>query len=184
MFQSCEKLSSFIMWTISAALEVESAKMLQHKESHQCFAIIPEQELQEDSLISKLSRWLTASVILGKLDWKSNDLEPEIPKMSNIKTLQSLMVHFESACRENSQSSYGCEEMLASAILYLQQLAGTDYKMLPSVTTALSLLLSDASIFAGIMLYLMHLGFGVYCLGANMRSWFKNCFSSCIWIIN
>ncbi|BBH01972.1 hypothetical protein Prudu_012398 [Prunus dulcis] len=148
---SREKLSSFLMWAISAAVEVESAKMLQHKESHQCFAIIPEEELQENSLISKLLRWLTASVILGKLDWKSNDLDPEFPKMLNIKTLQSLMDHVESACRENSKSSYGCEEILASAILYLQQLAGTNYKMLPSVTTALSLLLSDASIFAGFL---------------------------------
>lgn len=164
MFQSREKLSSFLMWAISAAVEVESAKMLQHKESHQCFAIIPEEELQENSLISKLLRWLTASVILGKLDWKSNDLDPEFPKMLNIKTLQSLMDHVESACRENSKSSYGCEEILASAILYLQQLAGTNYKMLPSVTTALSLLLSDASIFAGIMLHLISYAFGFWSL--------------------
>ncbi|KAM1857388.1 hypothetical protein ACFX14_007499 [Malus domestica] len=53
----------------------------------------------------------------------------------------------ESACRGKSKSRYGCEEILASAILYLQQLAGTNYQILPLVAAALSLLLSDGSVF-------------------------------------
>lgn len=155
MFQSREKLSSFIMWAISAALEADSSKMLQPKESHQCFIIIPKEELSENSFVSKLLRWLSASVILGKLDLKSNDLGPEFSKSLNFENLLSLMDHVEIACGENGQSRYGCEETLASAILYLQQLAGTNYKMLPSVTAALSLLLLDASTFAGIILHLI-----------------------------
>ncbi|KAM5585643.1 hypothetical protein ABKV19_004838 [Rosa sericea] len=70
--KSGEKLSSFIMWEISSAVEVDSATMLHSNESHQCFTTIPEEkEVYKNSLISKLLRWLTATVILGKLDWTS-----------------------------------------------------------------------------------------------------------------
>ncbi|XP_009352441.2 LOW QUALITY PROTEIN: uncharacterized protein LOC103943806 [Pyrus x bretschneideri] len=148
---SREKISSFIVWAVSAALEADSAKMLQPKESHLCLISIPEEELYENSLISKLLRWLTASVILGKLDWKSNDLDPEVSKRLNLKTLQTLMELVESASGRKSKSRYGCEEILASAILFLQQLAGTNYQMLPSVAAALSLLLYDGSVFTGFL---------------------------------
>lgn len=139
------------MWAVSAALEADSAKMLQPKESHLCLTSIPGEELYENSLISKLLRWLTASVILGKLDWKSNDLDPEVSKRLNFKTLQTLMELVESTSGRKSKSRYGCEEILASAILFLQQLAGTNYQMLPSVAAALSLLLYDGSVFTGTM---------------------------------
>ncbi|KAM1057176.1 hypothetical protein ACFX2A_031156 [Malus domestica] len=146
---SREQISSFIMWAVSAALEADFAKMHQPKESHLCLTSIPEEELYENSLISKLLRWLTASVILGKLDWKSNDLDPEVSKRLNLKTLQTLMELVESASERKSKSRYGCEEILASAILFLQQLAGTNHQMLPSVAAALSLLLYDGSVFTG-----------------------------------
>ncbi|XP_024160593.1 uncharacterized protein LOC112167757 isoform X2 [Rosa chinensis] len=149
-YVSGEKLSSFIMWAISSAVEADSATMLHSNESHQCFTTIPEEkEVYKNSLISKLLRWLTATVILGKLDWTFSDVDPEFSKSLNLKSLHSLITHADKACGERGRSRYGCEEILASAILYLQQLSGTNYKMLPSVNAALSLLLSNASIYAG-----------------------------------
>ncbi|XP_062014327.1 putative disease resistance RPP13-like protein 1 [Rosa rugosa] len=42
--KSGEKLSSFIMWAISSAVEADSATMLHSNESHQCFTTIPEEK--------------------------------------------------------------------------------------------------------------------------------------------
>ncbi|PRQ31780.1 hypothetical protein RchiOBHm_Chr5g0039221 [Rosa chinensis] len=149
---SGEKLSSFIMWAISSAVEADSATMLHSNESHQCFTTIPEEkEVYKNSLISKLLCWLTATVILGKLDWTSSDVDPEFSKCLNLKSMQSSITHADKACGERGRNGYGCEEILASAILYLQQLSGTNYEMLPSVAAAPSLLLSSASIYAGFL---------------------------------
>ncbi|PRQ31775.1 hypothetical protein RchiOBHm_Chr5g0039171 [Rosa chinensis] len=155
-YVSGEKLSSFIMWAISSAVKADSATMLHSNESHQCFTTIPEEkEVYKNSLISKLLRWLTATVILGKLDRTSSDVDPEF-----LKSLQSLITHADKACGERGRNGYGCEEIMASAILYLQQLSGTSYEMLPSVTAALSLLLSNASIYAGFLIMKLSNRFG------------------------
>lgn len=170
MFQSGEKLSSFIMWAISSAVEADSATMLQPKESHQCLTTIPEEKgVYENSLISKLLRWLTATVILGKLDWTSSDLDPEFSKRLNLKSLQFLMAHADKASGERGRNGYGCEEILASAIVYLQQLSGTNYELLPSVAASLSLLLSSVSIFAGITLYSIDYAFGICYLSVSVE---------------
>ena len=125
-------------------------ELLQNRESHYHPMVIPEGEQSEDSSTSKLLRWLTASIILGKLARNSNNLEPRM--RSGIKDLQSLLGNGENACRGSGQSRYGCEEFLASTIIYLQQLVGTNYKVLPSVISAVSFLLYDSSIFSGILL--------------------------------
>ncbi|EXB50291.1 hypothetical protein L484_017829 [Morus notabilis] len=70
VFQSQEKLSRFLMWAVSSALQAECAKSPQSKLSQQGLSFILEEEQHEDSLLSKLLRWLTASVILGKLSYK------------------------------------------------------------------------------------------------------------------
>ncbi|KAL6205507.1 hypothetical protein ACLB2K_022766 [Fragaria x ananassa] len=151
-YVSGEKLSSFIMWAISSAVEADSAAMLLFIESHQGLTTIPEEkEVHKNSLISKLLRWLTATVILGKLDWTSSDVDPEFSKSLNMESLQSLITHADKHCGERGRKRYGGEEILASAILYLQQLSGKNYEMLPSVIAALSLLLSNGSICAGFL---------------------------------
>ncbi|XP_048318581.2 uncharacterized protein LOC107431767 isoform X2 [Ziziphus jujuba] len=143
--QSQAKLSSFVIWAISSALQADSAEMLQTRESY-CCTVIPEGQQSENCLTFKLLRWLTASVILGELVRKPNYLEPNL--RSRVKNLQSLLGHGENACRGISQSRFGCEEFLASTIIYLQQLVGADYKVLPSVLSAVTFLLWDSSIFA------------------------------------
>lgn len=136
------------MWAISTALKSDSAQMLQFKESHPRFTISLEEEIYEDSLISKLLRWLSAAVILGKLSWKSNDLGPEFSNRLKLETLQSLLDLIGNACDESIQNRFGCEVLLASTIFYLQQLLGINCRVLPSVISALCLVFY-ASNFAG-----------------------------------
>lgn len=152
VFQSEEKLSSFLQWAISSALQAESEKFHQNKVSQHCFSVISDEEESEDSLVSKLLRWLTASVILGKLASKSKDLDPEIG--SNLKDLLSSFERAESECEEGREDRINCDEFLASTILYLQLLVGTNYKVLPSVISALSILLENALSLAGILIHL------------------------------
>ncbi|EXB50294.1 hypothetical protein L484_017832 [Morus notabilis] len=139
---SQEKLSRFLMWAVSSALQAECAKSPQSKLSQQSLSFILEEEQHEDSLLSKLLRWLTASVILGKLVTNSNDLDPKTG--SSVKDLLSSLDHVETACEESNQNGVGREEFLASTILFLQRLVGTNHKVLPSVVSALSILLLHA----------------------------------------
>ncbi|PON51517.1 Nucleolar pre-ribosomal-associated protein [Parasponia andersonii] len=142
MILSKEKLSSFLQWAISSALQSESAIVRQSKVSQHCLSVISEEEQSEDSLVSKLLRWLTASVILGKLAIKSKVLDPKIGS-----TLKDLLCSFEPAeteCEESREDRSNCDEFLASTILHLQLLVGTNYKVLPSVISALSVLLENA----------------------------------------
>uniref|UniRef100_A0A5B6YI04 Nucleolar pre-ribosomal-associated protein 1 N-terminal domain-containing protein n=1 Tax=Davidia involucrata TaxID=16924 RepID=A0A5B6YI04_DAVIN len=145
-----EKLCKFVMWAISTALRSDCT--CDH------FTMFSEEGQSEDSLISKLLRWLTASVVLGRLSWKSNDLDSNhISERSNPKTLQSLFEHIEKQCMKNNKSDFGCEEILATAIFYLQQLLGMNCSVVPSVVSALCLLLfSDASHLAGSEFLLGH----------------------------
>ncbi|KAL5548345.1 hypothetical protein UlMin_003576 [Ulmus minor] len=132
---SQEKLSSFLQWAISAAVRADTERLLQNKVSQRSLPVISYEKQYEDSLISKLLRWLTASVILGKFATKSNNLDTHIGL-----NLKDLLEHFETA-EKNSQQRVVCEKLLAPTIIYLQHLVGTDYKSLPSVISALSLLL-------------------------------------------
>ncbi|XP_035543314.1 uncharacterized protein LOC108983821 isoform X4 [Juglans regia] len=139
-----EKLSSFLMWAISTASKADS-QMLQLKESHPCFTISSEEEIYKESLRSKLLRWLTAAVILGKLSLKSNDLDPELSNRLKLGTLQSLWDLIGNARNESIQNRFGCETLLAAVIFYLQQHLGINCRVLPSVISALCLLFYASS---------------------------------------
>ncbi|XP_042949109.1 uncharacterized protein LOC122281567 isoform X5 [Carya illinoinensis] len=141
---SCENLSSFLMWAISTASKADS-QMLQLKESRPRFTISSEEEIYEESLRSKLLRWLTAAVILGKLSWKSNDLDPELSNRLKLGTLQSLWDLIGNARDESIQNRFGCENLLAAVIFYLQQHLGINCRVLPSVISALCLLFYASS---------------------------------------
>ncbi|KAA8534396.1 hypothetical protein F0562_031913 [Nyssa sinensis] len=145
-----EKLFKFVMSAISTALRLDCT----------CdrFTIFSEEEQSEDSLMSKLLRWLTASVILGRLSWKPKDLDSNhISERSNLKTLQSFFEHVEKRCMENNKSGFGCEEILATAIFYLHQRLGRNCSVVPSAVSALCLLLfSDDSHLAGSDFLLCH----------------------------
>ena len=128
--QKQEELSEFVAWAISTALQSECTGTLQPAESYLHFRILPEEEPSQDSLLSKLLRWLTASVILDMLSWKSIDLDTNIVERSNSKTLLSLLEYVKKGRGENGRNAFHCEEILAATIFYLQQLHGLDSRVL------------------------------------------------------
>ncbi|GLT56603.1 hypothetical protein SLA2020_296340 [Shorea laevis] len=136
---SQEKVSSFLSWAISTALASEPKTMLQ------CNL---DDTLHQECLTSKLLRWLVALVIHGKLSWKLNDFKAKFSKGSKSKTLESLLECVEK--RSEEINNFGCGEILAANIYHLHQYLGVNCRFLPSVVSALCLLLfSDDSNFAG-----------------------------------
>ncbi|KAK3036680.1 hypothetical protein RJ639_031548 [Escallonia herrerae] len=135
-----EKLLKFILWATSTALRSNSTEVSYHH-----FTLL-EEEQSEDSLISKLLRWLTASVILGQLPRKLNRLDSNCSlERESAKTLRSLL-HLNERWSVEKQVGFGSVKILADTIFYLHQLLGWNYRMLPSVISALCLLLlSDPS---------------------------------------
>lgn len=117
------KLSKFIMWSIYTALLSDSTKKL-HLHDHSRSLILLEAQHGDGSLISKLLHWLTASVIQGSFSWKSNNLDYNFTLgISNLETVRSLLESIKEGYREKDKDRFGCQEILASAILSLQQLA-------------------------------------------------------------
>ncbi|KAH7839306.1 hypothetical protein Vadar_002434 [Vaccinium darrowii] len=139
--QEQDKLLLFVRWATSTALQSSSIKELQPTEAYCHSAILLEREQSEDSLLSKLLRWLTASVILGRLSLRF--------EKSNLETLHSLLELDKKGCGE-SQFGFGCEEILAACIFGLLPLLGMGCRLIPSVVASLSLLLfSDLLNLAG-----------------------------------
>ena len=92
------------------ALKSDSAWMLQLQESHSDLAIFSEEEIHEDSLISRLLWWLTAAIILGKVSWKSNGFDPKILNQFKLGTPQSLLDLIENECDESFKNRFGSED--------------------------------------------------------------------------
>ncbi|XP_058070405.1 uncharacterized protein LOC131219338 isoform X2 [Magnolia sinica] len=135
-----EKLSKLLMWAVPTALQASLPKEF---DPHLTLS----EEQSEDSLISKLLRWLTASVILGRVSSKSSKTSFSLPReQSRIETLQSLLEHVNKGWIESRENVRGIDEVVAATLLYLQQLIGTNCRVLASVVSALCLLLhSDAA---------------------------------------
>ncbi|XP_043690978.1 uncharacterized protein LOC122641755 isoform X2 [Telopea speciosissima] len=141
-----EKFSKLVIWAICATLRSSSTQTVLLEESKPKITIFSEKEQCEDSLMSKLLRWITASVILGRVSTKSCLAKTISSQISNVETLQSLLDHIKKGNGESRESSYGNDKALAAMILYLLQLLGSNCRVLPSVISALCLLLlSDAS---------------------------------------
>lgn len=149
--QKQEKLKSFISWAVAAALEADSAERLVSKDDNLCCRSLSGGGSCEDSLTSKLLRWLTASVILGKLCGKTNKADCKLSKGSGFRTLESLLEHVSGDHGEFSQSRVGSENVLATTILYLQQ-SVTNCNVLPSAVSALCFLLLESSSFSGMLM--------------------------------
>ncbi|GMI77626.1 EMBRYO DEFECTIVE 2788 [Hibiscus trionum] len=145
-----EKLSSFLMWATSTALKSKSRKVFQWQECGLHVPIVSREASREESFASKLLRWLAASIIHGKLSWNSNISTAKFSDRSNSKNLQSLLEYVAKDDKEGNECSSDLEEMLAAQVFYLQQSLGINCSVLPSVVSALCLLLlSDDSKFTG-----------------------------------
>ncbi|XVF18198.1 hypothetical protein REPUB_Repub11eG0001000 [Reevesia pubescens] len=150
-YMNREKLSSFLMWATSTALKSKSKKMFQCKESGLYLPAVSKEASHDESLMLKLLRWLSASIIHGKLSCNFNNWIAKFSDRSNLKTLQSLLESVAKGDKEGNKSSFDFDEMLAAQVFFLQQSLGINCSALPSVVSALCLLLlSDDSKFAGL----------------------------------
>ncbi|KAI9084395.1 hypothetical protein K1719_033585 [Acacia pycnantha] len=141
---SKERLESFLMWAISSALQSESSQKLMPNVSR--VDSIKESEVpHKNSLMSKFLRWLTACVIIGKLYQKSDYMDTKFVESQNFISLHSLLRHTENISGQRNEIRSAGEELLASTIFYLQLLLGVNCEVLPSVVSALCLLLFNAS---------------------------------------
>lgn len=104
--------------------------------------------------MSKFLRWLTASIIIGKLHQKSNDTYSVFSETNTLESLHSLLVHVENTSGQRHDINTDCEDLLASTIFYLQLLPGINQELLPSVVSALCLLTFGASNISGTLLYI------------------------------
>lgn len=137
-----EKLLKIMMWGISIAYDSHN------KEFDSRFSNLSREEC-EDSLISKLLRWLTASVIRGRISWKYCNFKIfSSAERSKVQTLQTLLEHIRKLNSEVEfydgevpENEFCNNEALAATVVYLQQLLGMDHKVLPSVISAVCLLL-------------------------------------------
>ncbi|WCJ31882.1 hypothetical protein M5689_013333 [Euphorbia peplus] len=134
-----EKLSGFLTWAVSVAIKSDSKKSF-HMKNHVSLRIDSEEEQSNDeSMVSKLLRWLVATVILSKLPCKLNDINTEVSKTSSPRTLQTLLVDI--SCGGSKSCESDCVDVLATTIVFLQQLIGLRLTALPSVVSALHILL-------------------------------------------
>ncbi|KAM7278954.1 hypothetical protein ACFE04_006088 [Oxalis oulophora] len=131
-----EKLSNFLTWATSTVLLSDLGEDLEPEKSVHHLTIISEEAPYEESLVSKFQRWLIASVILGKSDYRKNLLS----ESSNSETLLSLLKYVEKGFEVTNKSISHCDRMLAGTIFDLNQLLGMRCKVLPSVVSALCLL--------------------------------------------
>lgn len=129
--QDPEKLSKFLRWAVTTAIQSKSEEVLHPEDS-------------EESLASKLLRWLIASAILGKISFQSRFINlGSSPERSSLHALLSWL-----GCLnkwDEEYVKYTCEDMLAASIIYLLQLLNFTHQLLPSAVSALCLLLLSES---------------------------------------
>ena len=142
-----KRCSGFLSWAVSTALEFDSRMIA--KESHLGLISESDEEHFDESLTSKLLRWLSASAILGKVSLKFDCMHLRTSERLS-GTLYSLLEHVKNTRDDNSLQEFGCEGLLAANIFYLQQHLQSSFMVLPVVISALCLLLFDALISAGI----------------------------------
>ncbi|KFK29207.1 hypothetical protein AALP_AA7G103100 [Arabis alpina] len=133
-----DNLKRFLLWGTSIALKSDLRKGSKPSESHEDTKILTE-EPQEETMVAKFLRWLLASVILGKLYSKDNDMDPTVLSKTKPETLLTLLEYFKTRNLEGNKTK--SEHIIGEVIVYLQQLLCTNYRVLPSVVSALSLML-------------------------------------------
>ncbi|KAL0314986.1 UNVERIFIED_CONTAM: putative protein C14G10.02, partial [Sesamum calycinum] len=138
------KLLKFLRWTVTTALQSNPTKVSEAEDSDYHLIAVSEKKTPEDSLVSKLLRWLTASVILRKISCKLSKLNNNsFLERQSLDSLQSLLEYCEPGFGEDA--GCGCEDVLAASLFYLLQMLGFRHALLPSAVSALCLLLFSES---------------------------------------
>ncbi|KAH6784179.1 hypothetical protein C2S52_009138 [Perilla frutescens var. hirtella] len=139
-----EKLLKFLRWAVTSAIQSKSEEAPHPEDSDYHLISVSEKRPPEESLVSKLLRWLSASAILGKNSVNSRRLNnSSFPERSSLYALQSWLEGPEKEFGENA--GHGCENVLGASIIYLLQLLDFSPRLLPSAVSALCLLLLSES---------------------------------------
>ncbi|KAL2322652.1 hypothetical protein Fmac_027031 [Flemingia macrophylla] len=142
------RVQSFLIWATTTALQSDSFRRLGSNQ-FQFFRNNLREDFRKNSIASTYLRWLTASVIIGKLHKTSDNVDSGFTETQNFESLHSMLVHVENNSGHRQYiDDIGAEELLASTIFYLQLLLGINHEVLPSVVCALCLLIFGASNFA------------------------------------
>ncbi|KAL1553203.1 diphosphoinositol-polyphosphate diphosphatase [Salvia divinorum] len=140
-----EKLLKFLRWAVTTALQSKLEELDTAEDSDHHLIAVSGKRQPEESLDSKLLRWLTASAILGKIALNSRKLnDGSVLEKSSLHALQSWLECPEIEIKETVE--YGREEILATTIIHLLKQLNFSHQLLPSSVSALCLLLlSDSS---------------------------------------
>ncbi|XP_057798932.1 uncharacterized protein LOC131014835 [Salvia miltiorrhiza] len=139
-----EKLFKFLRWAVTTALQSKSEELVIPEDSDHHMTAVSGKRQPEESLESKLLRWLTASVILGKITLNSRKLDNDsLLERSSLHAFQSWLGCPEKEFGETVK--YSGEEILAAAIIYLLKQLNFSHQFLPSSVSALCLLLLSDS---------------------------------------
>uniref|UniRef100_A0A0E0DIM3 Nucleolar pre-ribosomal-associated protein 1 N-terminal domain-containing protein n=1 Tax=Oryza meridionalis TaxID=40149 RepID=A0A0E0DIM3_9ORYZ len=104
-----------------------------------------EEPLKNECLLSKMLRWLVASIILGKISCISHEKCGDLTRdANNFGSLESFL-NYTYDEKVETVGSHSADEALAIIILYLQKHLKMNRDFLPSVVAALCLLLLDRS---------------------------------------
>ncbi|KAB8097029.1 hypothetical protein EE612_025668, partial [Oryza sativa] len=104
-----------------------------------------EEPLKNECLLSKMLRWLVASIILGKISCISHEKCGDLTRdPNNFGSLESFL-NYTYDEKVETVGSHSADEALAIIILYLQKHLKMNRDFLPSVVAALCLLLLDRS---------------------------------------
>lgn len=134
----------FLRWAVTTALQSKSEELDTGEDSEHHLIAGSEKRQPEESLDSKLLRWLTASAILGKVTLNSRKLnDGSVLKKSSLHALQAWLECPEKETKDTVE--YGCGEILASATIQLLKQLNFSHQLLPSSVSALCLLLLSES---------------------------------------
>lgn len=138
-------------WAVSTAVQSKSEESLHPEDCNYQSIEVSAKKQPEESLVSKLLRWLTASVILGKISSKSSKLNNG--SISEIPTLDSLQSWLRCPEKKIGENTGNGEDILSVSIFYLIQLLDFGDRLLPSAVSAICLLLLSGS--SGLFLHLL-----------------------------
>ncbi|RZC46315.1 hypothetical protein C5167_039274 [Papaver somniferum] len=147
------KITRFVRWAIPVASMPYSEEKLVLRDSELQSTTFSGEQQSKNTLLSTLLRWVAASVILGrisrtscKIDTFALESRKEYTKEESLKSLldnlrerhdKGIDDDFDEGREDDHSNIVG----LAVTILYLQQLLGTNDKVIQPVVSALSLLL-------------------------------------------
>ncbi|XP_020269128.1 uncharacterized protein LOC109844484 [Asparagus officinalis] len=136
------RLSKLLMLAVPPALQPSSKQKSMANVPNSYLLISCKEHQGEESLGSKLLRWVSASVILGCFTNKCSKMNKFFSiSRSEVETLRPIVEEISKKECGGGEEYSSSDEALAVILLYLQQILGRSCSFLPSVILALCLLL-------------------------------------------